>query len=389
MDFAEPPPIDPAVFDSLQAKLAAGGPKAAVAELCRTLRDAGDYAKLFYALLLKKRVEMGVLPIPTAGAAEFTSEQQADYEGAIRSACREVGNLFLKAGQIGPAFSYFNMIGEREPLVAAIEQYAPGPDDDVQPVIEVAFQQGVHPKKGFDLVVERYGICSAITTATQFAQGLTPEARNYCIRKLAQALHDQLSERLQAEIEQREGKATSGSLAELIAGRDWLFGEDSYHTDTSHLSSVVQMSIEMDDPEGLKVARDLCAYGRRLAPNLQFAGSPPFDKLYDDIDVYLGVLLGENVEGGLAHFRSKITADPEGPDSFAAEVLVRLLVRLGRLKEALAVASEYFVNVDERQLSCPGVFDLSQRLKEYGALAEVSRKRNDPVHFLAGLIAAK
>ena len=107
------------------------------------------------------------------------------------------------------------------------------------------------------------------------------------------------------------------------------------------------------------------------------------------MDEYLGILLGEKVDEGLAHFRAKITADPDGPDSFAAEVLVRLLVRLGRLQEALAVASHYFVNLDERQLSCPGVFDLSQRLKEYGALAEVSRKRNDPVHFLAGLIAQK
>src|SRR5262249_28776421 len=141
--------------------------------------------------------------------------------------------------------------------------------------------------------------------------------------------------------------------------------------------------------EGLKLARDLCAYGRRLAPNLQYAGSPPFESLYSDVDVYLSVLKGENVDAGLAHFRAKITADPDGPDTFAAEVLGKLLVRLGRLSDALAVAKQYFVDVDERQLSCPGVFDLSQRMNDYRALADVARRRNDPVHFLAGLIAAK
>ena len=174
MDLAEPTPFDPAVFDNLQAKLAAAGPKAAVDQLDKTLRASGDYAKLFYALLLKKRVEMGVLPIPTAGAGDFTPAQQQEYEDAIRDACREIGQLFLSAGNIGAAFSYFNMIGERQPLVAAIERYAPGPDDDVQPVVEVALQQGIHPRKGFDLVLERYGICSAITTATQMAQALPP-----------------------------------------------------------------------------------------------------------------------------------------------------------------------------------------------------------------------
>jgi len=389
MESVESPPFDPAVFDSLKARLAADGPKAAADQLCESLRKAGDYGKLFYALLLKKRIEMGILPIPTASAVDLSNAQQEQYEQAIREACRTVGLLFLDAGNIGAAFSYFNMIGEREPLVAAIEKYAPGPEDDVQPVVEVAFQQAVHPRRGFDLVLERYGICSAITTATQFAGQLPPEARDYCITRLAQSLHDQLSERLRAEITEREGKAPTGSLAEMIDRRDWLFGEDAYHTDTSHLSSVVQMSIELADPAGLQLARDLCAYGRRLAPNLRFPGTPPFENLYHDVDVYLSVLLGEKVEEGLAHFRAKITADPDGPDSFAAEVLVKLLVRLGRLEEALAVASEYFVNLDERQLSCPGVFDLSQRLKDYGALAEVARKRNDPVHFLAGLIAAK
>src|SRR5262249_49860867 len=134
----------------------------------------------------------------------------------------------------------------------------------------------------------------------------------------------------------------------------------------------------------------LCAYGTKLSPALQYQGSPPFEKIYEDIDVYLSIILGEVVEAGLQHFRDKITANPEeGPEQFAAEVLVRLLVRLERLPEALEVARKYLSDVDERQLSCPGAFDLAQRLKDYPSLAETARARQDPVHFLAGLIAAR
>src|SRR5262249_24999637 len=104
----------------------------------------------------------------------------------------------------------------------------------------------------------------------------------------------------------------------------------------------------------------------------------------------LSIILGEDVEAGLKHFREKITANlEEGPDQFAAEVLVRLLVRLDRLAEALEAAKKYLIDIDERQLSCPGTLDLAQRLKDYQSLAETARGRQDPVHFLAGLIAAR
>src|SRR6516165_8959080 len=107
MESVESPPFDPAVFDSLKVRLAADGPKAAADQLCESLRQAGDYGKLFYALLLKTRIEMGILPIPTASAVDLSNAQQEQYEQAIREACRTVGLLFLDAGNIGAAFSYF------------------------------------------------------------------------------------------------------------------------------------------------------------------------------------------------------------------------------------------------------------------------------------------
>ena len=384
------PTFDAAVFDQLSQTLTKSGTDAAIERLCRTLREAKDYAKLFYAMLMRKRVAMGVSPIPTAGANELTPAQQTEYETTIREACREVGGQALAEGNIPFAFNFYRMIGEPEPVRDAIERYNPGPDEDVQPVIEIAFQQGVHPKKGFDLILDRYGICNAITTASGMGPGHGEEVRSHCIQRLVRSLHEQLMERIKAEVERVQGFAsTATTITELIAGREWLFGDDVYFTDTSHLSSVVQLSIELNSPAELHLARELCAYGMRLAPQFQYQGSPPFENLYRDVDVYLSVLLDHEADSGIEHFRAKITADPEQPDTFAAEVLVRLLMRKGQVKEALAVAREHLVLVDERELNCPSPMELAQRVKDFAAVAEMARKRDDPVHFLAGLIAQK
>src|SRR5262245_33736584 len=95
-----PPATDSALYDELRAQLKKAGPANAIEELSRTLREQREYGKLFYAMLMKKRFEMGVSPIPTAGAAEMTAKQQEEYEGAVREACRTVGKLYLDANNL-------------------------------------------------------------------------------------------------------------------------------------------------------------------------------------------------------------------------------------------------------------------------------------------------
>jgi hypothetical protein len=100
--------------------------------------------------------------------------------------------------------------------------------------------------------------------------------------------------------------------------------------------------------------------------------------------------VGENVEEGLAHFRAKVEkADPENDGTFPAEVLVNLLLRLGRPAEALAVARRHLTGATGRPLSCPGIVELCQQAGDYAALAEVAREQGDPVHYLAGMLARK
>src|SRR5262249_7949021 len=332
-----PPAADPALYDQLATLLETRGPAAAVEELCRALRERGDYGGLFYALLMKKRLELGVSPIPTGPAAELPPTAHGPYDDASRAAGRLVGGLFIEAGDLPRAWTYFRMLGEPDAMVAALEDYRPGEQDDVEPIVSIAFFEGVLPRKGFDLVLERAGICRSITLLHSHDLSRTPEARAYCVAKLTRALYEQLLERLRYAVEQQEGKAppAQATVADLIAGRDWLFADDLYHTDVSHLSSVVQMADHVSRGPELDLVRQLCLYGQKLSPQLQQGGETPFEDLYRDMLVYVDVLRGHEIEAGLAHFRRKADEAAAEGISYSAEVLVNLLLRIDRPAEAL------------------------------------------------------
>jgi hypothetical protein len=391
--------MDSALFDELQRTLGAEGPDAALDRLCDRLREKKDYASLFYALLMRKRQQLGVSPIPTGPASELPESTHADYEESIRQAGREVGRLFLHEGQLPQAWAYFRMLNEPGPVRETLDAYQPTEDEDLQTLVQIAFYEGVHPRKGFDWILNRFGLCNAITTLSSQELPHPPDVRHYCLQALVRALYAELRERLTAEIERHDEKLpaeasappdTPGILRKLIAGRDWLFGDDCYHIDLSHLSSVVQMSMHLTPCTELGMARELCEYGQHLSGRFVSPGDPPFEDQYRAIGLYLAILAGENVEEGLDYFRKQAEqADPETVGTYPAQVLVNLLLKLDRAPEALAVARKYLAGVDNRQISCPSVVELCQKVGDFRTLAEVAREQGDAVHFLAGLLAEK
>lgn len=382
--------MDSAIFDELERILAAEGAEVATRRLCERLENEKDYSSLFYALLMRKRQELGVLPIPTGPSTDLPQHAHADYEEAIRQAGRHVGELFLRAGQLPQAWAYFRMINEPEAVRQALENVEPAEDEDIQALVQIAFYEGVHPRKGFDWILQRFGLCNAITTLSSQELPHTPEERQYCLQALVRALYAELAERLRAEIERHEGQAPATTrIPELIAGRDWLFGEDAYHIDLSHLSSVAQMSMNLTPCPELAMARELCEYGRHLSGRFVNSGDPPFEDQYRAIGLYLAILAGDEVEEGLEYFRTQAEqADPETVGTYPAQVLVNLLLRLDRASEALTVARKYLAGADNRQLSCPSIVELCHKVGDYRTLAEVAREQGDPVHFLAGLLAS-
>src|SRR3954454_1478248 len=219
-----PPPPSPEPRARLEKTLATKGPAPAVDELCADLRELGDFNALFYALLMKKRVELGVSPFPTGAAADLPPATHEEYERAIRDAGRLVGGEFLKQNDLRKAWFYFNMLGEPGPVREFLESFQPTDADDIQPLIEVGLYHGVHPQKGFDLVVERYGICNAITTYSGQDFSRNPPAKQHCIRTLVRSLYAQLLERLKSDIETRGGSVPDGAtVGELVKAHPELF----------------------------------------------------------------------------------------------------------------------------------------------------------------------
>jgi hypothetical protein len=377
------------LFYNLTQTLQTKGAPAAIEALCTTLRERKDFTGLFYALLMKKRHEMGVSPMPTGSALALPNEFHADYEKAIREAATTVGKLSLEAGNIPEAWVFYRMLGETDPVREALDKTVVVEGEDCQPLVDIAYHQGVHPTKGFDLVLQRFGICSAITLlgGHEFPHG--PEVRDYCLKCLVRALHAELLERLACEIERVQNfRPTSKNVPEVLAGRDWLFEEGGYHIDPSHLSAVVQMSVHLPPSPELEIARELCVYGQRLPETCQYNADPPFEDFYRDYALYLGALAGDNVEAALMHFRAKMENYPaEEVGTYVAEVFVNLLLKLGKSKEAVGVARQYLSQADSRQMTCPGIIELCEQAGDYETLAEVARERNNAVHFLAGLLS--
>ena len=388
-------------LDDLQATLQRSGPDAAIDRLITDLKSRRDAHGVFYALLMKKRHALGVSPVPTGSNQDLPANVHAAFEEGIREAARTAGQLCLDENNIPQAWAYFRMLGEPAPVAAALAKLEPSDDQDIQPLVEIALHHGVLPEKGYEWVLRRYGICNAITMLSGDLP-LSPEGRAACIRRLVRALHQELVERLRSEISRQEAEKVSGpfsaaetgpdtfSVRNLIAGRDWLFNDDFYHIDLSHLSSVVQMSMHLEPSTELGMARELCEYGQHLSGRFVNPGDPPFEDQYRAIGLYLGILAGDRVEEGLDYFRKQAEqADPETVGTYPAQVLVNLLLKLGRAPEALTVARKYLASADNRQMSCPSIVELCQKVGDFRTLAEVAREQGDPVHFLAGLLAAR
>ena len=372
-------------FDQLAEALRSGGAAAGFDFLARRFREEKSYRQLFEARLMQKRHELGLPLVHDGSIEEVPADRRRAYEEAFVEAAREAGGLYLADGDIPAAWPYFRAIGDPAPVAAAIEKVEAG--EGIEPVIEIAFLEGVHPYKGFQLILAHYGTCRAISS---FEQSPARQGRDDCARLLVRTLHGELVERLGRAITEVEGQApTTRSVPELIAGRDWLFGEYSYYVDTSHLMSVLRFSAELDDPETLRLAVELTEYGRRLAPNFQYRGDPPFDNIAVDYGVYLRALLGEEVDAAVAHFRRKVAeSDPSQVGTAPAQILVGLLAKLGRYGEAVEASLEHLREVEPGRLACPSVLQLCQLGGDFGRLQQVARERGDLLGFAAGVLGS-
>src|SRR5579872_4460595 len=137
-------------FEELEQIHQTRGPGPVVDRLIESLRSEKRYHALFDALLMKKRLELGLALVRPTALKDVPDERRDEFEKVYIDSAREVGELLLNEGSIPQAWHYFRAINEPAKVAAAIEALPDGaaaPDD----VVEIALFQGVAPVKGLAL----------------------------------------------------------------------------------------------------------------------------------------------------------------------------------------------------------------------------------------------
>lgn len=354
------------------------GPSSGLDVLCDKLIEQKNYPVLFEARMLRARHELALPLVQSGPVDQLPDEKRAAYEHAFKDAAQEVGSLFLAHGEIQRAWPYFRAIGEREPVAEAIAKL----DSAEDAIIQIALEEHVNPHKGFELMLKQYGICRAITYFEQYPD---PKTREDAAALLIRDLHREIVENLKRAIAQREGAMPDAAkVPELVAGRNWLFGDLDSYADTSHLIAVIRFALDVNEPHVLRLALELCDYGSHLSAKFKFQIDPPFEDVYTDHAIYLRALLGEDVDRAIEHFRRKITGGDAG--NAPAQILIALLVRLKRYEEAIQLSIEYLQDIPPERLVCPSVLQLCQLAGDYGRMRDLAIERGDVLSFTAATL---
>jgi hypothetical protein len=173
----------------------------------------------------------------------------------------------------------------------------------------------------------------------------------------------------------------------LVRDRDWLFQENSYHLDTTHLAATARIARNLSEPADLRLALDLTEYGRRLSQQFQYQGDEPFAELYPASALYFQALLGKNTDEAVHFFQTKAELlDPQHHGYAAIETYVDLLARLNRNDEALSAAMKFGLASTQRLGNAPALVELAGRSRNVSPLLAHCRDKGDLLGFAAALI---
>lgn len=366
-------------FDQLQQALDRGGVNAALDQLAEHLREHKKYHELFEALKMKVRFDLG-LPLTYSDAGDDLAEStRTKLEDGLIAACRDVGMALLREGAVREGWMYLRPVGDRTAAAAELANIEAN-EENLDALIEVSLHEGVDPKRGYALVLEHHGTCNAITTYESVVVRQSTTAQQAAAGLLVEHVHGELLATVRADIAQQQGaEPKETTLKELVADRDWLFGEHSYHLDTTHLASTVRFSRLLEDESQLRLALDLTAYGRRLSSQFQYKGDQPFEDIYPSHAFYLGALLGEDVDAAVEYFRERAESlDPREHGGLPVEAYVQLLDRLGRYAPAIGALLDFVqVQPDAATQVVPLLLELSRKSGNFDRLINYCRERGD------------
>lgn len=373
-------------LDSLDDALAAGGVEGLLAALAEQFAREDRLHELFDTRLMQARVKLGLPPVGSGALEELPPAQREKVEQAYLVACQEIGEKMLAQGKLREAWMYLRPTGSTKEMIAAIRAVEVD-DDTAEDLIELALQERIDPAYGFELLLTYHGTCNSITVYDSQLASASKSDQQRCAELLVRHLHAELDRNLRAEIKRREGRDPDEmNLAALVAERDWLFSENNYHVDTTHLNSVVRIGQIVEEPAELSMLVDLCAYGLKLAKQFQFEGDAPFESTFPTHTLYYNAQLGQNVEEALDFFRQRAENDNQLViGTGAAETYIVLLQRLGRWSEAIAASAKLLPPGTRTAGFAPTLLELSKQARDFATLKALCRERGDLLNYAAAL----
>ena len=378
------------LFDQLEQQSTSGGVDAVLEHLITSLQQDKKHHELFEALKMQVRHRAGLPLLYGESGDDLDSKQRTLLEDGLLGACRQVGTALLEDGRVSEGWMYMRPVGDMAAAREMINKIEVQ-DDNIDEMVEVLLQEGVDPARGFSVVLQNYGTCNAITTF----ESVMPQKGKADQRAVAQLLlrhvHQELFTNVKADVAGRqESEPTATTLAELIAGQEGMFGEHSYHIDTTHLASTTRFSRILEDEESLRLALDLTEYGKELHEQFQYEGEEPFTDIYRHHAFYYQALLGENLDEALAHFKDRSdNVDPKEWGTAAIEIYIDLLARVGKIEEAIAVTIEKIKPGQRTMGLAPSLLELCERGGNYSPLMDACRGSDDVLGFATGLMQAK
>jgi hypothetical protein len=378
------------IYDRLVETAQTQSPLAAAQLLVAELRQAGRYLELFEALKMLRRLELGLPAVALDHDAPLTPDQAEAIERGLLEACREVGLALIQQGRLQDGWLYMRPVGDLAAVRQAVDQLEATPEN-LDQFLGILVQEGVDVRRGVRLSLEHRGTCSTITMMESLVAVRSRKDQQAGVSELVQHVHAELLENVRQDIERREGKRPlEKTLAAILAARPGFLRDGAYHMDTTHIAATVRLARILDDKEDLRLALDLCRYGRELNTNYQYPSDEPFGDLYLMTSYFLSAMLGEQTDASLHQFLQKAESlDLNEHGTIGIETYVDLLARIGRPREAMRYLIKKMPPGMRPFGVAPSLLELCSQAGDFELMIEQSKAKSDIIGFAAALLQSK
>lgn len=383
--------ISPELFEALTRH--DQQPVAMLSELIEFYRQNEQPMELFEAQKMLVRANLGLPLLAADNEPVREDEIEHQLESGLLKACRESGEMLIRAGRVFEGWTYLRPTGDNQLIREALSAVEIT-DDNFDEMQRVLLHEGVDVGRGFQAILDFQGTCNSITLFDQSLAQSSKADRQAAGACLLNHFYDELISLVREDITARDkAPADDETLFDMIDKRPWVLKDGGYHLDTTHLSSTVRIAMPLTDPELLHKAWELTQYGRQLNHQFQYPGDEPFVDFYPSYAAFYGILLGKNVDAGLKLFERKAkSVDTDQHGSGAIETYVDLLDRVGRHRDAIAFAVNHVPSDVPSQAVIPLLMEIAKRDQEaaeqtdegetgYELIANFCRDRDDPIGF--------